>query len=126
MPGIALPESFPIFHSSVLLSFTSALGKEKGEEKEGGEGVEEKEEKKEGGEGVEEKEEKKEGGEGVEEKEEKKEGGEGKEKKGEEKEGIRGERRGQKKGWRRRDGRRKSIYYTQETSFKGQSISFLL
>ena len=38
MPGIALPESFPIFHSSVLLSFTSALGKEKGEEKEGGEG----------------------------------------------------------------------------------------
>ena len=37
MPGIALPESFPIFHPSVLLSFTSALGKEKGEEKEGGE-----------------------------------------------------------------------------------------
>ena len=104
MPGIALPESFPIFHSSVLLSFTSALGKEKGEEKEGGEGVEEKEEKKEGG--------------------------EGKEKKGEEKEGIRGE-----EGGRRRDGGEgmggegmegKSIYYTQETSFKGQSISFLL
>ena len=80
MPGIALPESFPSFHPSVLLSFTSALGKEKGEEKEGGEGVEEKEEK---------------------------ERGEGKEKKGEEKEGIRGERRVQKKGWRRKDGRRR-------------------
>ena len=68
MPGTALPESFPIFHSSVLLSFTSALGKEeeKGKEKKEKEKEKEKEEKGEekgwrrrdggeGGEGMEEK-----------------------------------------------------------------------